>query len=353
MHKITRQFLIKTAKFILFWLVFGFLFYLLGRYIKFFVPLLGGLILSAIMLPLVNFLQSHTRLSRKWAVAIVLILVILVLGSVFTWFTILAVQQAQDLASKWPHYLHSFKRSFAEIWPRIEGLYIGLNPRLNEAAMQSLDKLGSSASEFVTKSVLGVSTLAFLLPELFIILVIALVAAYFITRNWEAYKQSIISVFPHEWRDGLSAIGSDFSKALVGFLRAQLILVIGTIIFTIAGLAVLHTRYAFVLGIIIGLCGILPVLGAGLVLVPWAVVEILLGHASYGLGLLALVGIMSVTRHVVEPKIVGDNVGLDPLFVLLSMFIGLEAIGPVGLIIGPFVVIFYKSLQKAGVFKNL
>jgi len=353
MHQATRQFLLKTAKFILFWVLFGLLFYLIGRYVKYFVPLIAGLILAGIMNPMVRLIQKYTPLSRKWAVGLAMVIVILVLGSLITWFTFLAVEQVQDLYQNWPSYVKTVKQGVSQIWPKIELFYSGLDPKLSEAANQSLDKLSNSAYGFFSKSLLGISSFALFVPELLIIIVIALVAAFFISKNWRAYKLLLINIFPAEWQDGLRGIAKDFSKALVGFLRAESIIVIMTVILTILGLLIFRAPYALVLGLIAGLFGILPVLGAGMVLVPWAIVEFILGNIVLGVELLALVGVLSVVRHIVEPKILGDNVGLDPLAVVLSMFIGLEAIGPIGLIIGPFTIIFYKSLQKAGVFRNL
>jgi len=353
MHKITQHFVLKTLKFIVFWLIFALLFYLVGSHIKLFIPVIGGLILFGIMNPLVKFLEKHTVFNRKWALSTAMFLVVLSVGIILTLFTLLIVREVEDLLVKWPSYMASFKQGIEQFWPAIEKLYLGLDPELSKAAGQSLDKIGGTAYEFLSKTLLMIPSLAFLLPEVFIIFVITLVAAFFITKNWENYKEDMINLFPAEWRDGLREIGKDFSLALVGFLRAQLILVTMTIVLTIIGLYFIGAHYALLVGLIAGLFGILPVLGAGLVLVPWAILEFISGDIGFGTELMALVGILSVIRHVVEPKVLGDNVGLDPLLVLLSMYIGLEVIGPVGLIIGPFVVIFYKSLQKAGVFRNL
>jgi sporulation integral membrane protein YtvI len=353
LHQITQQFLLKTFKFIIFWLIFGLLFFFLGKYVKLFAPLILGLILFGIMNPIVKVFERHTRLNRKWSVAASMVLVISVLGSMFTWFTFLIIREVEDLMLKWPSYLAGLKLGFANIWPKVQNFYFGLDPKVIEKGNESLDTLGAIIGTYISKSFVLISGWVFFLPELFIIIVIALVSAFFITKDWKTHKGALVRIFPNEWRTGLGEIGSDFSVALVGFLRAQLILVSLSVVFSILGLYILGARYAFIAGLIAGLFGILPVLGAGLVLVPWAILEFIMGNVSFAVELLALVGVMSILRHIVEPKILGDNVGLDPLFVMLSMYIGLESIGPIGLLVGPFVVIAYKSLQKAGVFKNL
>lgn len=91
----------------------------------------------------------------------------------------------------------------------------------------------------------------------------------------------------------------------------------------------------------------------GIVLVPWSLFAFVAGNNVLAIELLLLTSVVTVLRHVIEPKILGDNVGLDPLFVLISMYMGLASTGVIGLILGPFILIAYKSLQKAGVFRNL
>ncbi|MDA8441912.1 MAG: sporulation integral membrane protein YtvI [Peptococcaceae bacterium] len=349
----TQQFILKAVKFIIFWLVFALLFYLVARNIKLFIPIIGGLILFGVMNPMVKILERRTFLGHKWSVASALIIIILGLGGVVAWLTLLTVRQIQELILKGPTYVESLRVSIDRVWPKLQTLYLGLDPKFGDAIKQSIDHVVSNAYDMVSHALYGLSSLALTLPELAIMLVITFVAAFFITKNWIVYKSYLVNIFPTEWRDGLRAIGNDFSLALVGFLRAQVILVLGTIVVTIAGLSIIHVPYYLLIGLVAGLFAILPVLGAGLLLVPWAIIEIILGNMSLGLELLALVAVLSVLRHIFEPQILGDNVGLDPLFVLLGMYIGLELIGPTGLIIGPFVIIFYKSLQSAGVFKNL
>lgn len=353
MKQVTKDFIAKTLKFIVFWLVFAFIFYLLGRYIKLFLPLIGGFIVFGLMNPLIKILLQHTGIKRKWAVLISLILVIVLLGGVITWFAVLATREVQDIYLKWPAYAQSITQNFQAVWQKAERVYLGLDPQVTQTLRQSTGKISDVAYNFMSKAVVALYSIVFLLPDMFLTFVIALVAAYFIARNWEAYKRGLLHLFPSEWRDSLREISNDFSLALVGFLRTELILVIVSTIIVIIALYLFGVKYALLLGFLAGLFSFLPVMGSGLVLVPWGVVEMFMGNVSLGVKLCLLVVVLSVMRHIVEPKLLGDNVGLDPLLVIMSMFIGLEVIGPLGLIFGPFVVIFYQSLKKAGVFQNL
>lgn len=353
MQKVTRTFVFKVIKFILFWLVFGYLFFLVGRHIKLFIPIIGGLTLFGMMNPVVKLAEQKLHLSHNVAVISSFVVVVLGLACILTWFSILAFKEIHELSVKWPVYVNFMRHRIDAVWPKVHTLYNGLDPKVSDTIGQSVNMMGGKTAEIVSQAVVIVSAWALSLPQVFIMLVITLVAAFFITKNWAIYKRDLLKVFPEEWQISLKSIGSDFLKALAGFIRAELILVLGTIVLSILGLFVIGVPYFLLAGFISGIFAILPVLGAGLLLVPWAVLELLAGNYPMGIELLVLVSILSVLRHIIEPKILGDNVGLDPLFVLLSMYIGLELMGPAGLLLGPFIVIFYKSLQKAGVFRNL
>ena len=93
---------------------------------------------------------------------------------------------------------------------------------------------------------------------------------------------------------------------------------------------------------------ILPVIGVGTVLVPWGIVKILSGGYYQGFGLLIIFAVVSVVREILEPKIIGKSIGLHPLMTLLSMYIGLELCGFLGLISFPVLVIVLKTLFLEG-----
>jgi sporulation integral membrane protein YtvI len=173
------------------------------------------------------------------------------------------------------------------------------------------------------------------------------------SKNSKLYTRDIINIFPLEWRENLFELGSDFSKALTGFIKAEFIIFLVMMFCSILGLYFLKTKYFIIMGIITGLFGILPVLGVGIILVPWAFFAFIAGNNVFAIELLLLTALITVIRHVIEPKILGDKIGLDPLFVLISMYNGLETTGIIGLIIGPFILIAYQALRKAGIFVNL
>ncbi|MFZ3129696.1 MAG: AI-2E family transporter, partial [Desulfosporosinus sp.] len=135
-----------------------------------------------------------------------------------------------------------------------------------------------------------------------------------------------------------------------GYLRAQAILVSVTAFSTIGGLLLMGNRYAVTLGVLAGLLDIVPIVGTGMLFVPWIVGLIILGSVGEGLKVL-LIWIITVTvRQFLEPKVLSNGIGIHPLPTLISMYVGLQLLGGIGLIVGPALVISYEALRKAGVF---
>ncbi|MEL7657956.1 MAG: AI-2E family transporter, partial [Bacillota bacterium] len=122
-----------------------------------------------------------------------------------------------------------------------------------------------------------------------------------------------------------------------------------TYIVSLGGLLILDMRYALVLALLIVIVDILPILGTGSVLVPWGIVLITLGDIFSGLGLILLFIVITVLRKIIEPKILGERIGLGPLSTLISIWVGFKVMGVLGVFLAPLLIIFYKALVKAKV----
>jgi sporulation integral membrane protein YtvI len=114
------------------------------------------------------------------------------------------------------------------------------------------------------------------------------------------------------------------------------------------GFLILGIKDAVFIAMLIAILDVLPVLGSGTVLIPWGVVSLILGDPTTGIGVLILYGIITVVRQIVEPKIVGSQIGLHPLVTIASLYIGLRLMGGLGLIMGPLYVLMCKKLAEEG-----
>lgn len=138
-------------------------------------------------------------------------------------------------------------------------------------------------------------------------------------------------------------------NALIGFLKAQLILLTITFTESLIGLNIIGIKYAFIISVFVALVDILPILGTGSVYVPWAIISIIAGKYRLGISLLVLYGIIVTIRYMIEPKIVGQQLGIHPLITLMSMYVGIRLMGAVGVLVGPTIAVTIKASQNTGI----
>ena len=349
MNHVTKGFFTQSLKFIAFWVAVGTLIFLVGHYIYLFLPFVLAFIMTATINPLRNLLVRKARFPQGVAVITAMVVEIGGLGVMIVLLVIRLIEEIRDIYFNWPFYNDLLQHFFNHWLTRIEIYYLKL-PGTN------IDTVKTTVDEFInTIPAVLASTLSMAakIPEIIIVMVIALVATFFMSYGSKCYLNEFLNIFPIQWREHISELGRDFSRAFAGFIRAEFIIFLITLFLSITGLLIIHPRYAIILGTITGIFGILPVLGVGIVLAPWSILAYLSGHSLLALELILLTTVITILRHIIEPKILGDNVGLDPLFVLVSMYIGLASTGAIGLILGPFILIAYQALLKAGVFRNL
>ncbi|WP_206810360.1 sporulation integral membrane protein YtvI [Paradesulfitobacterium ferrireducens] len=349
MNHVTKSFLIRTIKFVLFWIVIGLMIYLIGHYIHLFLPFILAFTMTAAINPLKNWFMRKFRMPVGLSVLTAMVVELGGMGAIIALLISRFIREIQDIYIHWPFYSRYISGLLTTWLNKIETMYLKLPPDYVETVRKVVNEFLNSFPNFLTAGI----SVAVAIPELIIVIVIALVATYFMAKGSTRYISDFVRIFPQEWRESLIELGRDFARAFSGFIKAELIVFLITLACSIIGLILFHAKYAIILGTITGIFGILPVLGVGIILIPWAAIALILGNNILALELVFLTVLISALRHIIEPKILGDNIGLDPLFVLISMYIGLAATGIIGLILGPFILIAYKSLQKAGVFHDL
>ena len=181
-----------------------------------------------------------------------------------------------------------------------------------------------------------------------------LLACYYLSaddgRIAAGVGRALSRLTPEGVRDRLPPLGRRLGRLGKQYLRTCLLLGGLTFLQAFIGLAVMGIPYAFILALLIAVVDFLPLLGTGIILVPWAVLCFLLGQVKLGVGLLILYGISTVVRQVLEPKLIGDGLGLHPLLSLLSMYAGLRLFGVGGMILAPLMAAAVKSvLGVAGI----
>ena len=191
-------------------------------------------------------------------------------------------------------------------------------------------------------------------PGIFLFVVTSVLASFMSSSELPALRELASRKLPERWRARLSGVLGHLKTSLGGWLRAQLKLMGIVFLLVTAGLMLLGVDYPLLFGLVIAIVDALPVFGTGTVLIPWSLALFFQGELRRGVGLLILYGAAALTRQALEPRLVGRQIGLDPLLTLMALYTGFRVVGVAGMILFPVGVIFLKQLwDHAGLAGNL
>jgi sporulation integral membrane protein YtvI len=317
--------------------------------IPYLLPFIIGWFLAVMLLPLVKLLERR-GVGRTAAVSTVLASVVLLvlIGSVIAVAAI--AREATTLSANMAEYF-----ALLQTWIQAQvakgQIYLHYLPKNVVSGMEStaFAQLSSIESVFrgFAKFLLDSVTQ---LPDTLFIAVISIIAAFFMMVNRERMYQSFLGVLPPGWSGKVHLVNQDVMRAFVGTIRVQIVLMLLSAVLGVIGMWILGIPYAVILGLVFGLCGLIPIVGSALLTVPWAIGALVVGDVSLAIKVLLLQAVISLIRHIVEPKILADNVGLDTLSTLFALYVGMKFMGVLGLFLGPIILIGIKSLVKTRLF---
>jgi len=315
-------------------------------------PFVIALLIAAAMEPFVRFLVKR-RLPHGAAVGIAMVVYFGLLFAAGFFAVNRLVREVIDLSRNIPDYGRTFSAAFHSLAAWGKKIYLQLPKEAIGPLQDSIQSLSGHLTRFLTSlagSVIGVLTS---LPELLMFAMFIIISTFFASRDRHVYKEFLTRQMPPPTYAKLISLKDTLGRSLVGFLKAQLMLMTLTFSECFIGLSIIGIPYALLISLFIAVVDILPVLGTGTVLVPWGVVCLIMGKTATGFALLALYLVIMVVRYVVEPKIIGTQLGLHPLVALIAMFVGLKALGVVGLLLGPAIVVTVQAFMKSGLMPHL
>ena len=310
-----------------------------------FLPFILALVIAILIDPLVNWLESR-KIKRGFAVLISLFLLTIVISLILVVVISRLVIELSDLYQQIPFYTQSIY-SFVLDYIEIIRNFLSSNPipaEAEKAISNSMNTVIDQTANIISKVINFLFNLITGLPGLFTILIISTLATFFISRDKVRLIELFYKVIPERYVQSTNKLFNHLGSVLVGFFRAELILISITAVLTTIGLYILGVKYAFTVGIVVGLLDLLPIIGPGALYLPWAIIVLFSGNIRLGIALLILYGIVSVVRQGVEPKILSQNIGLNPLAVLVALYLGLHFFGVAGIFIGPILFILVKGI---------
>ncbi len=182
------------------------------------------------------------------------------------------------------------------------------------------------------------------LPRVAFFLVFTVISCFYFAIEYEGVTRTLSRLVPGRFREKLPSWRERVTCAAKRYLRAYFWLFLLTLGELLVGFFLLRIRYAFLLALLTAFLDILPVLGVGVVLVPFAVFLLAVGQTGRGIGLLVLYAIITIVRQIAEPHLVGKSIGLHPILMLISLYVGLGLFGVAGFILGPAIALVSKAV---------
>jgi sporulation integral membrane protein YtvI len=329
-------------------LLLGFLVAIALFLLPYSVPFIVALLTAILLEPLVLFFIRTFRMNRLSAVIVSFFLFLVSFGVGAYWMGTQLVVQSVDLAQRLPAFSqHLFELVESYIW-RWEAYYATLPAETVSQIQQLFTGIKSSAVNAASSIARGILGAVAIIPGFLLTTIIFLVALFLISLDLPRIRAGFMRMFTASAREKVDVVLSQLNRATIGFLRAQIILSFITFLLALIGLLLLQVKYAVVIALLIVIVDILPILGTGSFLVPWAVYNFLTGNPHLAIGLVVLFLVITVIRRIIEPKILASSLGISALAALVSLFLGFKVMGFFGLILGPALVIIYEALRKAG-----
>ncbi len=321
-------------------------------------PFIIALPIAASLQPLIRFFQRRLRVPRGFAVTFWVVLFSAALMMLTYWFISFAVGQIVSAATNAPNILNGAIGVLREATDRLLNASLTLPAGVSETLSASLNSAYKWLAEQGTW--LAGATINFLLgfasslPYALVYANFLLLGVYFITGQYPAIQGRLFpprSVEIEE--DSLSMLRRSAVKGALGYVRVQLLwflvlMVLSSVYFQITGF-----QYAALVGLLASLLEMIPQFGCGVFFIPWALVCFIIQDAHSGWLILGFYSVYSLMRRLIDPKLLGVNLGMSPLLSLVGMFVGMRLGGVIGLILGPIAMVVLVSAVRAKIFDGI
>ncbi|MCM1541956.1 MAG: sporulation integral membrane protein YtvI [Blautia sp.] len=326
-------------------------FFLLPKVIIFFMPFVVGWLIALLASPLVRFFEDKIKLKRKIGSAFVIIsviaLVVLLLYFVSSWL----IEQVGGLIGALPGMWSGMESDLNDIGHKFGVLFNKFPADIKEGFADAADSIAESLGDFFgkigTPTIAAAGSFARQLPSMFIGLIMALLSAYFFVAERNTIGDWFRKHTPAVIQMRFRTVRRSLKKSVGGYLKAQLKIEVWMYLLLTIGLGLLKVNYFALIALLIAFMDFLPFFGTGTVLIPWAVIKVLTGDFKMAIWLLVMWGVGQLARQLIQPKIVGDSIGVPPLPTLILLYIGYKIGGIVGMILAvPLGLLIYTMYQE-------
>lgn len=326
------------------------------RVLVFFMPFVVAWIIACIATPIVHLVERLLKLRRKTSMVFVVVAIIAAVVSAIYGAGLLLMKIVtsfmEDLPEMWQSIRVEAESVFNVIFEMLEKVPGNSTASLQKIIENSEDYIADVISNLSVPTISAVGSVASMVPDMIVFMVMCLIATYFFVAEREAINEKVYEWIPKSILRVCELIKRCFVESIGGYFKAQLKIEVWVYVLIFIGLCILRVRYAFLIALGIAFLDLLPVFGTGAVLWPWALIKLINGQYLEAAGMMIIWGIAQLLRQMIQPKYVGETLGMHPLPTLFLLFAGYKISGVFGMIIAVPLGILVTTLYREGVFET-
>ena len=316
-------------------------------------PFVAALVIACALQRPIRFISNRSRLPQKLSAILIVLLFYGIIGTLLVLGSIRAFSYVSDLVQRLPQiYLLHISPVLTDLFRELEHALSQADPSvidtLDYLAGQLMQSLRSLVSNLSLTSMEIISNIASSLPMLFIRMILMIISTFFIAMDYESLSSFCMRQLNERSRNVVMQIKQYVVGTLFVCIRSYALIMSITFVELAVGLTLIGIRNSVLIALCIAVFDILPVLGTGGIMIPWAVISAILGDFPGAIKLALLYVFITVVRNIIEPKIVGGQIGLHPVITLVSMFAGVQLFGVVGLFGFPIGLSLLSYLNRTG-----
>jgi len=326
------------------------------KILRFFMPFVIGWIVSMIANPLVRFLENKVKILRKHSSAIIIAVVIAAIVAAISALFSFLFNEVQHLMEDLPNIVNQVNEQLDYVSEKVREISGTLPEDVQTVINSIIISLGDSVNSFIKNLNLSAGSAgAFAqgVAEGFLLVIVTILSAYFFTVDRDKLIEALKKHLPDSVTDGWRLVIDNFKAAFGGYFKAQFKIMLVLTVIMFIGFEILKVSYSFFIALGVAFIDLLPVFGTGAVLWPWALFDMISGNYVRAVGLIVIYLICQILKQVLQPKMVGDSIGLSPLSTLIFMYIGYRFYNVIGMIIGIPIGMVIVNLYRIGAFDKI
>lgn len=311
-------------------------------------PFIVGFLVALLLKPAIGLLSNKCRIPHKLAAVILALLFYVIVGVLLILlgikliyvlidgFAALPNIYTQDIEPLINSAFSSFQDLIAKLDPNMVQIIDNMTSSFSNSAGTVITSLSAQVIKFLTSTVTS-------LPSFLLAILLSIISSIFFAMDYTKITVYLVRMLPIKMRSYVSEFKILAADIGLKYVKSYTILISISFTELSIGLLVLGVENAIAVAAIIAFIDLLPILGTGAVLIPWVLIELLKGNLTFATGLVVLYIIIIIVRNILEPKIVGQQVGVHPLAMLISMYVGLQIFGFIGIFVLPIMLVVIKG----------